>query len=183
MDEFELSTKTCPLCAAGQYGAHWTRDLFSGKHTPEEAALRFHMTVAEVNEHLYSHQLVKIDNTTNELVSEDIYLSKLSYMLNKLVAWMEFIIDQGDINRGTVDSITKLTKEARSTISMMAEFQGRVNNESNQLRIDNMEVTVLNLTNVILQEACPICRAKVIEILDQSLSQDPKSISSTCEQY
>ena len=155
------------MCEAGQFGNMWTRMVFTGEKSLEEAAKMFQMEPTDVMEHVNDHEIRKVTTDTGEeeYESDDFYLSKLLQTMKYLMAWVEFVGKGEDVNKSAVDMLTKLTKESRETVKTIAEFQGRRDTVTTKIQIDSMETKVLNLTNVLLQEACPTCKAKMMEVL------------------
>ena len=157
----------CPMCDAGQFGNMWTKMVFMGEKSLEDAAKMFNMEPADVMEHVNDHEIRKIvtEEGDEEYESDDFYLSKLLSTMKYLMAWVEFVGKGETVDKSAVDMLTKLTKESRETVKTIAEFQGRRDTVTTKVQIDSMETKVLNLTNVLLQEACPTCKAKMMEVL------------------
>lgn len=179
MDEI-VFPNSCAICSAGPFGAQWTRDLLMGTKTPEEAAKRFKMPVAQVMVHVTEHQIVTQNKETGDIESDDIYVSRMVKLLKNMQEWVDYLMKADEINKGTVDSLTKLVREIRTTLVTVAEFQGRTDGNRTKTKVESLEITMFNLTNMLIKEACPICRAKVIEVLEtqtgtQELLETPES--------
>lgn len=155
------------MCDAGQFGNMWTKMVFLGEKSIEDAARMFNMEPADVMEHVNNHEIRKVvtEEGDEEYESDDFYLSKLLSTMKYLMAWVEFVGKSETVDKSAVDMLTKLTKESRETVKTIAEFQGRRDTVTTKVQIDSMETKVLNLTNVLLQEACPTCKAKMMEVL------------------
>lgn len=155
----------CNLCRAGQFGLVWTRQIMTGDKTIEEAARFFKMAELEVMEHINEHEIRKDDPNKDVYYSDDIYMGKLLKSLNYLDTWINFVASE-EPSKSTIDSLVRLTKEIRETVKTAAEFQGRLDTSTKILQVDKLETKILNITNLVLEEACPECRAKIVGLLD-----------------
>jgi hypothetical protein len=183
MDDITFPNE-CAICKAGPFGAQWTRELLMGTKSPEEAAKRFSMPVAQVMIHITEHQIVKQNEETGDIESDDIYVSRMVKLLKNMQDWVDYLMKEGEVNKGTVDSLTKLVREIRTTLVTVADFQGRTDGNKTKTKVESLEVTMFNLTNLLIKEACPVCQAKVIELLEtQTMTQETLEIpESSCLQ-
>lgn len=156
----------CKICDSGEIGVEWTRDVMRGVRSVEEMGLKFGVSVDGVNEHLYTHEIVSPARLDSTVIGDEFYLDKLMRMLRQLESCSTTVMMEDKLDKTMIDSMTKLTKEIRSTITTIAEFQGRLDRSTTTINIQTVESKILKLTNVMVQEMCPECRIKLIPVIE-----------------
>jgi hypothetical protein len=159
------ATIPCKVCNS-VIGADFTRDILLGIRTLEDMCNNYNITMQEAMEHVDKHVVSKDEN--GNLTSEDMYLGKLTFMVNTLGGWIEKVINKEEVSRNTVIMLTSLMKEQRQTLEMLAQMQGRAINTSGAKQTKNSEARVMMLTQVIIQKVCPQCQRVIIDILDET---------------
>jgi hypothetical protein len=169
-----VKKEKCPMCVAGHLGAAWSRNIILGKTAPVEIAQLLSMTTNEVMEHVNDHQIV-FDEETEEYSSPDWYLNRLIKMIKTMDGWMTLFTETSK-DKEAIKIGLQVIKETRATLLDMAELQGRVDRGKNvNVQIETMNVRYQQLTNVILQEVCDGCRARIIQLLDTQATRLPNS--------
>jgi hypothetical protein len=115
--------------------------------------------------HITEHQLVR-PSADGLIESDDIYVKQMIKLLKGMQEWVDYLLKEDEVNKGTVDSLTKLVREIRTTLNTIAEFQGRTDGNRTKTKVESLEVTMFTLTNMLIKEACPLCREKVIHVLE-----------------
>ena len=81
--------------------------------------------------------------------------------------WATELMGDGEADKANIDSLTKLVKEMRTTITTIAEFKGRLDRSTTKINIEKVEGKVLTLVNVILEDVCDDCRSKITEVMSK----------------
>ncbi len=162
--------KDCPLCM-DRRGRRYTESLHKGNKSIRDAQLAFNMKKEDVEEHLYKHSSVWIEEPTAIAESSDreFYINRLAQMGTDLNHMLEDVVDDGNTNPETIRSATTLTKEIRETLKLLGEITKVISNdETAQLEraLLDMRTNYLTLTNIITTQSCPACQQKILAAID-----------------
>lgn len=162
--------KDCHLCQ-DRRGKRWTEALHKGNKSIREAQLAFNMSKEDIEEHLYKHSSVWVEEPTSlvETNSREFYISRLTQMGIDLNRMLEDVVDDGNTNPETIRSATTLTKEIRETLKLLGEITRVISDdETAQLEraLLDMRTNYLTLTNIITTQACPECQKKILSAID-----------------
>ena len=161
------STVRCRICDAGEIGTTWTREVMLGSKSMEEMAVRFECDIDEVELHVNTHELIiRPKPDSDNVMSDEFYMDKLLRILRQLESFTSEMMIQEGFDKGMVDSLTKLTKEVRTTVITIAEFQGRMDRATTIVNVQNVENKILKLTNVLVGEVCEECMEKIIPLIE-----------------
>lgn len=161
-------TKACKICNSGEVGVGWTRDMMLGKRSIEDAMIEFDMTVDEVMDHTMTHEIIRREIQTIDNIDDEFYLDRLLRMLKNMDAWGTRLMANGEVNKITIDAMTKLVKEQRATLNDVAVMQGRLEQNSMRVSIEGMNTKVLGLTELLLsQELCEHCREVLMDTVSK----------------
>lgn len=160
----DLEKCQCKMCSDGPVGVKWTRDIMLGVKSLEQCALHYEITISEVQEHVYTHEILREDVDD---IDDQFYLDKLLRMLAYMENWATELMGDGEADKSNIDSLTKLVKEMRTTITTIAEFKGRLDRSTTKINIEKVEGKVLTLVNVILEDVCDDCRSKITEVMSK----------------
>jgi hypothetical protein len=181
-----MEPENCPICKDGPMGFKFTRDWHInhqniGNSTRgngvqiEDLALHYNMTFKDVQEHLLHHELkvetIKVNNVDRTVVSSpDFYLNEFGFIYSTVKDILQRKINNDELEEDSifVDQITKLTKEMNTTLTKLAEVQGRLktggDTETKILKVEGD----LNIITDILSGGClcPNCQEKVMQKLE-----------------
>lgn len=168
-DQYVPSVVRCKICDAGEIGTTWTREVMLGAKSMEAMAARFECEIDEVELHVYTHDLIiPPKRDSDNIMSDEFYMDKLLRVLRQLESFTSEMMIQEGFDKSMVDSLTKLTKEIRTTVVTIAEFQGRMDRATTIVNVQNVENKILKLTNVIVGEVCDECMAKIIPLIEEA---------------
>ena len=160
----DLDKCQCKMCTDGPVGVKWTRDIMLGVKSLEQCATHYGMTIFEVQEHVYTHEILREDADD---IDDQFYLDKLLRMLAYMENWASDLMSDGESDKASIDSLTKLVKEMRTTITTIAEFKGRLDRTTTKINVEKIEGKVLSLVNVILEDVCDDCRSKITKVMSK----------------
>lgn len=168
----------CKICAAKSVGHIWTRDIYNGSKSYQDAAHFFNIPIDDVMEHCNTHELI-IDTTKCRDVNDpDFYMDELLSLLDMFKDWLQYCITSEHMTKSDLDMATKLGKEIRETIKTLGEFQGKLQRGSTiNVNVDVINQRYMMITNMLMTEVCDECRLKVINLMDNM--EPPKIVSST----
>ena len=163
-----MKVEVCPMCLDPK-GKRWTEKVALGQRTVFEAAAAFSMSVQDVEEHIYKHDSQWSAVTPTKAYERDFYVSKLESILSDLQRWADEIMD-GEPTSENIRQGTTLTKEIRDTLRLMGETTKILKDDEAQAAIaavKQMQARYLSLTNIIVTQACPECKAKILTAIDE----------------
>jgi hypothetical protein len=169
----------CNMCKAGEIGRIWSKDIILGRKSPQEAAVQFTMSVAEVMDHINTHEII-IDEEGGNYESPDFYINEVLKSLKAVKDWMTYCQLSSSKKKEDIDLFIKLNKELRETIKCLGEFHGRLGSKGSvTINIETLNQRYLAITNILNTEVCPECRLKVLKALEEIEVMDVPKISSS----
>jgi hypothetical protein len=121
------------------------------------------MTPEAVNEHVYQHvnheQAIHHDNP-------DYVRLKMVKFADILELWLDGMIIDNKIERGTMDMALRLIKEIRENLKVIAEMNGDINRADPKVQIINITNDFKRLTNVLMMDLCDNCRPKALKAIE-----------------
>jgi hypothetical protein len=158
----------CPVCAAKSLGAVKIKDCHTGKSTPYIVAQELGCTYEEVMCHINESHDLQIED--GQMQSTDALLNRLMTSMNVLDEWTGYIIktvkEPKDVDRAKVQMMVQLTQEIRKTVESIAVLQGRVGPGDAATQINMLNMKVINLTNNVLDNCCPDCKARILSAME-----------------
>ena len=153
----------CPLCALGnELSESYRSKLIFGELDAGSVARTFNMSVAEVMRHAYDHGS-PIDVKT---LGFDYYDQRMRSIFRKFNDWMNVILEESTPSERTVKMASSLAKELREILRLMGEFEGKVGDSKYKQQAEDAERKLRIVTDVILREACPTCKLKLMRALE-----------------
>lgn len=165
--------KQCPMCQRKALGEKWTQYILSGERTSVDAIKVFHMTIDEIDTHVYKHApkqqpstVIETHTETVEVLAKptldkDYFLTQLDDINCQLQEALEIVVENGELD---TRKLTSLTKEIRETLKLLAEVAGVIgadNSAAMQANLLEMQQKYLTLTGLILEVCCPVCQRKI----------------------
>lgn len=169
-----MNERECPMCQ-DRRGKRWSEALSKGRKTIREAAAAFGMTKEDIEEHLYKHQPVWIDEPSAiiETSNKDYYIKRLAQMGEDLHEMLEDVVDFNGTNPETIRSVTTLTREIRETLRLLGEITKVLKDDEAQsaiMAMEEMKRHCMNFSTIVVTLACEDCRNKIVKALeDQKL--------------
>lgn len=157
----------CPLCRAGTIGREWSRKVLTAKTSPTKCATEWGMTVAEVYEHINTHEIVA-DKETGDTSSPDFYMGKLLKMLRFMEDWINLVTEQSDgFDVNKMRAAATVIREIRETLKTLAEFQGlRDSGVNYTAQITLIKQQYMVLTTAVMEEVCDECRGRILNVIE-----------------
>jgi hypothetical protein len=157
-----------PLCI------EWTKKLQEGKATKAETALKFKMTIAEIDDHISNHDIttaiIPHVKFSEKIQDPDYLLDKVESILDRIEVWLDLNVDDGDDpDPRTIDRGTKLIKEMRETIKLVYELQGKFNKgDTYHQQYIQIQGNYNSFVNMALEQMCPNCSQKVLKMMEEN---------------
>lgn len=157
----------CKICNSGPIGSKWTAELNLNIRKPKDAALFFQISIDDVLEHLNSHKMEYEDVNLAELLDDPNFFYQELLMIHiKLKDWLSFIIESEDLSPSTINTLTKLVKENRDTLKLIAELQGKLNRGNTyQNQFIQIQGDFQMFTSSVLENTCPACQQKLFQVM------------------
>ena len=159
----------CPVCDAKSLGAAKIRACHLGTSNPYQVANDLGCTYEQVCTHINEQHEISVDDEGN-LQSQDMLLGKLTENIQTMENWSRFIIttvtEAKHVDRAKVDMLTKLMQEIRKTIESIATLQGRMGPGDTVIQMQILNMRVVDLTNLVLTNSCPDCKAKILAAME-----------------
>ena len=164
-----METDNCPMCWYPQ-GSRITRKLGLGQMTYKDAARRFNMEVADVEEHVYKHSADAWQpaDAMSKSYDRDYYVKRLESMHDDLSAWADEILER-EPTAENIRAATSLVKELRDTLRLLGEVTKILKDDESQQAITavkEMQMRYLALTNIIITQSCPTCKEKILQAIE-----------------
>jgi len=160
----------CNICNTPHTGKQWDTELKLGTKQPRDAALFFNMTIDEVLEHLETHVMPEISESSElELMVNDpqYLLKKAAKIVMRLDDWTDFLTETEDLSPQSISQSAKLVKETRETLKFIAELQGKFNKgDTYHQQFVQIQGDYNQFTNNVLASVCPSCRKKLAALND-----------------
>lgn len=170
--------QACPVCKAGQLGFTRTQAMLLGKTTAMDVATELGCTREDVMRHINEQHEIQMD-VNGDFRSPDFYLDKLLDQYNSLQKWTDYVLElvkgANDINPQKINMLVQLSREIRETIKTLGEFQGR-KSQQDTVYVQKMEKQVEQMTYIVLEETCPVCRQKVLAAMGSTLLPKEKPL-------
>ena len=164
-----MDTEICPICRSPQ-GSRITRKLGLGQITYQDAARRFNMSVADVEEHVYKHSpdAWQPADAVSKSYDRDYYVKRLESLHDDLSAWADEILER-EPTAENIRAATSLVKELRDTLRLLGEVTKILKDDESQQAIaavKEMQTRYLALTNIIVTQSCSECKEKVLKAIE-----------------
>jgi DNA repair exonuclease SbcCD ATPase subunit len=158
--------KECILCKNPRLNRRWTQAVIRGEKTSVEAASALHISIEEVEDHVYKHE----KDTAVEVIEpvkrdKQYFMTQLDDINAQLQEALEVVANDMELD---TRKLTSVTKEIRETLKLLAEVSGIIgadNSAAMQQQLNEMQQKYLTLTGLILEECCPICQRKIVDRL------------------
>lgn len=155
--------ENCPLCRDPVKSASWVRLILNYHRTALECAEQMGMTPEAVNEHVYHH--VSHESVVHPDNPEYVRLKMVKFA-DILELWLDGMIIDNNIERGTMDMALRLIKEIRENLKVIAEMNGDLNRADPKLQIINITNDFKKLTNVLMMDLCDQCKPKALKAIE-----------------
>lgn len=158
--------KECILCKSPRLNKHWTQAIIRGEKTSVEAASALHISIDEVEDHVYKHEKdVVVEVVAPVKRDKQYFMTQLDDINVQLQEALEVVSNDLELD---TRKLTSVTKEIRETLKLLAEVSGIIgadNSAMMQQQLNEMQQKYLTLTGLILEECCPVCQRKIVDRL------------------
>ena len=158
--------KPCMLCNSPRLNKKWTQAIIRGEKTSVEAASALHLSIEEVEDHVYKHEKDAIVEVIEPVKRDkEYFMVQLDDIGAQLQDALEVVSNDMELD---VRKLTSVTKEIRETLKLLAEVSGIIgadNSAAMAQNLNEMQQKYLTLTGLILEECCPTCQKKIVDRL------------------
>jgi len=154
----------CPICNSSQC-REWTTDLFLGRRNLRDAANFFNISPQEVYEHLMKH---KVPDAPVEVEEHDLayYVGELGFLTKSmkdiLNTQLQKVIDLSDVR-----AIMAVMKELRETLKLLAELEGRLQQQKVEINVDVTQQKLDELYEAVVESnMCDRCKMVILNVLE-----------------